>query len=211
MLPHRIYPRQKSEFQLCLLILHLIHWLKSSISGRVDSTLGEEEDRVAVLRQREGINEDRSGSLLDSSSRQDFYQEYQEHEQESKETVRSIGENAVSSRQESLRSKGTLEETQRFTHRSEHLVTSQLVDELANKLKETFKNFQEHSTNETKRAIKSTVKETSVMNIEQLNIAALKFDGLMQHFKTHVDTSSQKLWNEESRLAKLQVRMRSCS
>ncbi len=186
----------------------MIHWLISSDSGRIDSTLSEEEDRIAVLRQREGENEERSGSLLDSSSRQDFYQEHQEHEQKSKEMFRSIGENAVSSGQEPLRPKGTLEETQSLTHRSEHLVTSQLVDELANKLKKIFENFQEHSTNETKRAIKSTVKETSIMNIEQLNIAALKFDGLMQHFKTHVDVSSQRLWNEESRLAKLQVCMR---
>ena len=46
------------------------------------------------------------------------------------------------------------------------------------------------------------------MNTEQLNHMVLKLDGLMQNFKAVVDTDGQRMRNEESRLIKMQVRLK---
>jgi hypothetical protein len=111
-------------------------------------------------------------------------------------------------RQESHRAESLQREAENKTNQSQHLLTSQLIDELADKLKDSFEKSQMLATNETKRALVSSINERSDMNTEQLNHMVLKLDGLMQNFKAVVDTDGQRMRNEESRLIKMQVRLK---
>ena len=85
------------------------------------------------------------------------------------------------------------------------ILTSHMIDEIMDKLKESFDTSQNVAANETQQKLVSSLREKSDSDTQHLNTMMLKLDGVIKKFKMTIDTDNQKIREDQCRLSKMQV------